>query len=191
MEQVEAGLESNEDDEEVDPFAQRIGFGAGGALVCIVALVTIITSEPTIAMESDGLLPISLGEVDQDLVVATSSITAVVLGFLGGTVYRIKEEEPAETHRGDIATGMVGITGLLILTAILLFLLYPPATLVLEGAFFDAAIILFFVALRLFLLLLATIIVVGIIVGIPAYIGVWVGSTITGITYSPSTSESS
>lgn len=166
------------DHEDLDQFGERLSYVAGG-LVCLVAVVASFFQGITVYKDVDSWI-LTVEVANGEVVLGVMAVAALVLGVAIGFVYRVAVDDVHDGYRGDLtaATFEVPLVGAIL--GGLLYLASPVLLNLVNLLLVDAFVYLLGLVIVLAIvgmpLLVALFVALGVVVGIPAYAGIFGGS---------------
>jgi hypothetical protein len=177
-ESVDGGLAADDADDELDtdPRAERFGYAAG--LIVTVLLGVMLFVGPWRWFNVDlgaGLVPVEARDDPQENIAAVGAVAISLVGFLVGGVYRMTTDDRPGDYRSAIAVNTIVVQLLVALVVYLLFLLGVVVAGLLDGSVVGAVVLLAVGLVYLVFFTFFEFVGMSIYVGIPAWIGVFVG----------------
>lgn len=183
--EFEASQDLDDDDlldDEMDSRVERFGYIAG-ALVLPVLVISLFVGPWRLFDFSlaAGTIPFTFRDSVSDLVLVAPVVVIGVIGAAVGAVYRATTEDRPEEYRSDIASKVVEVQLIISIVVYLLLVALIAGMGVLDGELLVALIVVVAGIIGLVFFSFFELLAIAIAVGIPAFVGVFVGDLLARI----------
>lgn len=181
----DGGWLSDDDDEEdmfnpedLEPPGEKLGFAAGG-IICLLAVLTAWVGGIAVYKDADSWV-LSVEVANSGTVMGVAAVAALALGLVAGFVYRATVDDIHDGYRQDLAATIFMGPMVASVLGLALYMLAPVVMNVVTFNLVDAVI--YLVAVVVVAVIFGTVFLaalavgVGAVVGLPAFVGVFVGS---------------
>jgi len=183
IQNMDEPIESESDDEEsFDERVEWFGWRAGIALTAI--LIGMLLVGPWRLFDvtfTGGGIPFELRDAAEMSITLVAPVVFVVVGAVTSLAYRVTTDDVDDDYRGDLAILIVVTQMLAALALFVLVMLVPIGQFMLDGELFGAIVLMGGTVIYLLLFTFYEIVAITLYVGIPTYIGTFLGGLVGSV----------
>lgn len=178
-----AAADADDEGESMDPRVERFGYYAGGVVTVLLALMLFVGPWRLVEITFEGgAIPFALRESTGMNIMFVAPVVFVLVGAVAGVVYRATTEDVADDYRADLTMMVVVVQIIAAIALFVLVMLVPIGEMLLGGDVVGAAILVVVSAIYLLFFTFFEMIGITLYVGIPTYVGVFVGGLLGRVT---------
>lgn len=165
-----------DDEDPMDPRVERFGLYAGGVITVLLGLMLFVGPWRLITITFEGgAIPFALRDSTEMNIMFVAPVVFVLVGAVAGANYRTTTEDVHDEYRSDMATMVVVVQIIAALALFVLVMLVPVGESLLGGDVVGAVLLVVVSAVYLLFFTFFEIIGIALYVGVPTYVGVFVG----------------
>lgn len=179
LQAAEDSDELAEDDEDMDPRVEWFGKVAGGLVLPVLVVALFVGPWRLFDFSlSAGTIPFTVRETVTNVVLVVPLAVIAVINAAVGAAYRMTTEDRPEEYRVDIVGKVIEIQVIISIVVYLLLLVVIAGMGVLDGELVGAVLLVVLGLIGLVFFSFFELLAVAIAVGIPAFVGVFVGDVL-------------